>query len=178
MVEDPCFVVERFSSAIEMAFTTNLALALWAVLWNRFRKQHAEFSEAADALERNEKFQETIGLRRFRNTLRWGLGVAISLWWLGLAVGLGSAVFLYLVMWHEGLCHFVTKPVLLWAAYTFPGVMVVMTAFGLSGNRLAESRMKELKTLEFKTSEEYAEAVRILEYHQSRHASDSELDLD
>ena len=161
-----------------MAFTTNLALALWAILWNRFRKQHAEFSEAADALDSNERFQETIGLRRFRNTLRWGLGVAISLWWLGLAAGLSSAVFLYLVMWHEVLCHLVTKPVLLWAAYTFPGVMMVMTAFGLSGNRLADSRMKELKELEFKTSEEYAQAVQILEYHQSRRDQENEFDPD
>ena len=175
-MEECRLLVERYFSAIEMAFTANLAVALWAILWNRFRKQHAEFLEAANALDRNENFHEKIGLRGFRKTLRYGLGVAIGLWWLGLAAGLISAIFLYILMWHESLCLADKWPLLL-AAYTFPSVMVIMTTFGLLGYKLAANRMKELRRLEYVTSEDYKKAVAILQSHRNRRVGREEDDL-
>ena len=144
-------LLTEYTGAIGMAFTANLAVALWAVLRQTFRGQRIELSETVDELARSEFIQEELSIRRLRKTIKGWLGTADALWWLGLGTGLTAALFLYVLRWHGDdawwgvrLC---SKEALLTAAYASPAVMTVMTVVGLEGNRRARKQLTELEEL-------------------------------
>ena len=135
-----------------MAFTANLAVALWAVLRQRFQVQRIELSEAADVLARSEFIDEELSIRRLRRTIKGWLGTADFLWWLGLGTGLSAALFLYVLRWHgdDGWwgawsCRI---EALMVAAYASPAVMTVMTFVGIEGNRRSTHQLAALQELE------------------------------
>lgn len=131
-----------------MAFTANLAVTLWAVLLQRFRKQWVEVTEAADELARSEEIQEELTFRRLRSTIRFWEGAVHWFWVAGLSSGLALALFLYLLRWHAfdvGQSWFCSKEVLWAAAYVSPSIMAVMTAVGLVGKHKVDQQMKEIR---------------------------------
>ena len=152
MADECSRLLADHASAISMAFTANLAVALWAMLRQRFQGQRVELTEAADALARSEFIQEELSIRRLRRTIKGWLGTADFLWWLGLGTGLSAALFLYVLRWHghDGwwavrLCRM--EPLMM-AAYTSPAVMTVMTFVGLEGNRRSTKQLAALQDLE------------------------------
>ena len=133
-----------------MAFTANLAVALWAVLLRRFQAQWIEFSDAAEAFARSELIQEELSIRRLRQTIAsWRKAVDV-LRAVGLGTGLALALFLYVMRLHgDSIClaWLCSRTALLFAAYTSPLLMTAMTLVGLEGKRRAGKQVADLQDL-------------------------------
>ena len=132
-----------------MAFTANLAVALWLILWRRFEDQWVVFTEAADAFARSEAIEEVLTIRRLRRHIKAWRTAVHKLWGTGLVTGLAFALYLYALRWHgadweTGWC---SQGILASAAYLSPAVMAVMTLLGFAGKWHIQGQVTELQDL-------------------------------